>query len=275
MPSSPSSRAMIKKDLNERDFECWLILGKKAQGKSTLMRDLVDKFLKKYGKAWAKYKVIPKVFAHALSDSKSFSKIYDIGEIAEVKGLESALEVLAGCDKYGTNKYWKMTNALKSICREDKEIEALHRALSKLFRYGFILFDEWTVYAKSNPSGWATDIAFNHRNYRQEVLFACHKLMSVPHKMASGDVFTKIILFKTGEWQPRNNVFMRFSCAPLIERAFYVVRDAPKIPFLVQYHCIIDTNKDKIMEWNYKAKKPHYSELGATPIYKQSKKSKK
>lgn len=257
---------MIRKNPKERDYQCALLLGKKAQGKSTKMRDMIDEWLGVYGKAWAGTPVRPKVLVHALSDSGAFGDIVNLYDVAKMWKVEEPLSLLADCDKWGNNRLWRATNAVKVVCRDDKDIEALHRACSRHLRYANSYFDEWTVYAKSNPAGWSIDLAFNHRNYTQECVFACHKLMSVPNKLASADVFGKIIMMKTGEYEPKQSLFDRFSCSPQLKRAFYVVRDAPVIMNVVQYHCYVDTVKQKIYEWDYI--KGRYQPLGKKPLYK-------
>lgn len=259
-------RAMIPKDPQERDFECWLALGKKGQGKSTIMRDVIDRWLKTMNEAWAGTPYKPKIFVHALSGSGAFKGIPNISEVAKYFDLDSPLDVLRDTDNVGMNKYWKMTNSFQYICDQEADIKEMHLALTKHFKCGLALFDEWTAYAKPNPSGWSTLVAFNHRNHFMDAFYACHGLMSVPKKMAERDVFSKIIVLKTGEnYRPNDTVFDRFTCVDLIKKAFYIVKAAPKIPRVVQYHLIVDSVSETISEWNYMI--GEYQPLGKKPIY--------
>lgn len=258
-------RALIKKDPTERDYECYLALGKKRQGKSSLMADLINEYLKIHGEAWKDTPVKAKIFAHALSDSRAFEKIPDIVTVKKSFGEDSEFDVLKKCDKWGNNKYWKMTNALKSIGRKKADIQSVHETLSEHFRYGFALFDEWTVYATTKPPTWATDLAFNHANYQLDCFFACHKLIKVPKDMSDSDVFTKIFVFKTGENKPNEYEFDRFSCGPLLREAFYIVKEAKPINNVVQYHCLVDTIEENIREWNFET--GEYQLMGEKPFY--------
>ena len=233
-------RAAHKKT-GARDYQSYLLIGGKGQGKSTYLRDAIDDYFSTFSVAYANSPHEPRVFIHDMSGSRAFRDIPRIDQAAQRLGLnlEHPLDLLKLKDTKG-NPVWKK-GALRYECRKFSEIQYMHEMLAEHFRNGCLILDEWTTYIRANPPDWQIDIVNNHRNYGLEVFFVCHQIMRVPPFFVRGDMIAKIILFKTGEKKlAYKQIANKYSCADDLWDAFQRVMKAPEQDTYVQYHEIID-----------------------------------
>lgn len=233
-------RSQQKKKKGRRNYEAYLIIGGKGQGKSTFLRDQVDVYLDKFGKVYEDCEVDPRVFIHDMSGSRAFSDIMTMEEaVRQLKvKVEHPLDLLKLKDKKG-KPVWK-SGALRYVRRRNKDIEQMYNAIADHFRNGLLILDEWTTYVKYNPPEWQVDIINNHRNYGLEVFFVVHQMLRVPSFFSRGDMLSKIILFDTGEANiTYNQILKKYSCADALWEAWQRVQEAKETDRLVQYHELI------------------------------------
>lgn len=233
-----SLRAMQEKQTDARDYQAYLIIGGKGQGKSTFLRDAVDIYLDKFSTRYEK--VQPRVFIHDMSGSRAFSDIMTVEQACQqlrIK-IEHPLDILAAKDRNG-QPIWK-SGALRYMCRGIRNIEHMYTYIAEHFKNGLLILDEWTTYVRANPPDWQIDIINNHRNWGVEVFFVCHQLMKVPLFFSRSDMLAKIILFKTGETNLTYKQMTRYSCSERLWQAYQRVEKTPETNYLVQPYEIVE-----------------------------------
>ena len=241
-------RATLDKQPGIREYQCTLVLGAPGKGKSTLLRDMIDEYFIKYRLHYPP-PYFPRCFVHALSDSRTFYDLPDIGKIAEKKRLKDPLSIIKNVDTYGRSAFWNRYPTLKYVIKGKSNIQELTETISDYFRNGLTIWDEWTTYVDANPPDWQIDLGFNRRNYGQEVIYVCHMIRKVPIVLANSAVFRYVILFDTEEEELQPKDFKRFACAKSLMKAHKLVSKAPHYNKRVQYHIIIDRKDKKLYEW--------------------------
>lgn len=230
-----------KKKTGRRDYKTNLVIGGKGQGKSTLIRDMIDEYIAAYTPVYQKQGIYPRVFVHDFSSSRAFRDIMTIEQAIEHTGvtLEHPMDFLSLKDAEGKPVWQK--GILRYVCQDEKDVRYMHKSIAKHFRNGLAVFDEWTTYIKPNPSDWQKLVVNNHRNWGLEVLLVCHQIMLVPNFFVRGDQVGKIILFKTKERHlDFNQIRKKYSCADDLWDALQRVTKAPEQDTFVQYHEIIE-----------------------------------
>jgi hypothetical protein len=234
----------LKNEGGFRDYKSYLFVGTKGQGKSTLMRDLMDVYMVKFSKVYQKSNVKPRVFVHDYSESRAFSDIMTVEEAARRMrvDLEHPMDLLGLKDRKG-NYVWK-SGMLRYTGRDLDDIEKMYRTLMDHFRNGFLLLDELTSYVSARPPRWLTGVLVWHRNAGVELAFAIHHLLDVPNTFSRGIMLSKLILMNSGE----KNITLRqlkskYSFADELFRAYQRVLRAKPKKTRVQYYEIINIDE--------------------------------
>lgn len=234
------SLKMVKKG-GRRNYQTNLIIGGKGQGKSSLLREIIDEYYDKYTVAYQTSNYKPRVFVHDMSSSRAFSDIPNLENVANYLskkhgfGLESPLDLLKKKDTNG-DYFWKH-GMLRYVTRKTKDIKEMYQVLGDHFKNGLVVLDEWTSYVRKNPPDWQIELINNHRNFGLEVFIVCHQLMSVPPFFVRGDMVSNIILFKTGEKNLTDKMIKdKYSCADKLLPAYRKLLNIKETSNIIQPH---------------------------------------
>ena len=229
-----------RKKGGKRDYLARLIIGGKGQGKSSYLNAVSDEYLDKFGKAYAKAGIHPRVFIHDFSESRAFRDIPTVQEVIAKGGLkfDHPLDLLAAKDKKGQPVLKK--GKIRYVCRRLADIQHMYLMLANHYRNGMLICDEWTVYVRSNPPDWQVEIVNNHRNYGIELFLVCHQLLKVPPFFVRGDMMSEIVLFKTGEKNiTYKQIASKYSCADELWEAYSKLKRTKETDFIIQPYEVI------------------------------------
>lgn len=242
-----TSAQQQKKKKGQRDYQTYLLIGGKGQGKSTLLRRLMDEYTTTFTNVYKDQPFEPRVFIHDMSGSRAFADIPTVEQAIE--GIEKMygkklnlvhpLDLLKLKDEQG-NPVWRK-GALRYVCRRQKDIQYMYGVLSDHLRNALLILDEWTTYVRANPPDWQIEMVNNHRNYGLEVILVCHQLLKVPPFFVRGDMVAKITIFKTGEENiTEKQIQSKYACASRLWAAYQRVSKAPETDDFIQYHETIE-----------------------------------
>lgn len=232
---------MKKNEGGSRDYKSYLFVGTKGQGKSTLMRDLMDIYMLQFTKRYSKSNIQPRVFVHDYSESRAFSDIMTVEEAARKLKVnpDHPMDLLTMRDNKG-NYLWK-SGMLRYTGRDLEDIEVMYRIVMDHFRNGFLLLDELTSYVSASPPRWLTGVLVWHRNAGVELAFAIHHLLDVPNKFSRGIMLSKLILMNSGEKNiTLNQLRAKYSFADKLWESYQRVLKAKPQATRAQYYEIID-----------------------------------
>jgi len=167
-----------QKNGDYRDYTASAIIGDKRQGKSTLIKLLIDRYVKMYPHR--------KVLVYDVSDA--------FGAYGDFKGYPLiTLDELRNGKKVkgGKRAYWK--KGVRRIVNIDYEDTIFYMADS--FTDGLLVIDEATVVMTDNPNDKRRSLMIKHTNKRVDIIMIFHALSFVPKRLRGN--FWNYYFFKT------------------------------------------------------------------------------
>lgn len=184
-----------KKDPTKRDLVCAAVVGKKGNGKSSLMAEIAEIYMDEMlsvGKENPKYLQRAKVliFVPMPTISRAFQKYKEITLDELVKGVMVK----------GKRRRWvRGIRYIKPPNEDIKTLEAYMLAITKHFKNGLWIMDEANSWLKKTGDlpKWQLLPFTQHRNFSVEIYFCCHRLRDVKQEIRGH--FWKYVIFKSNE----------------------------------------------------------------------------
>lgn len=166
------------KNKNHRDYTASAIIGDKRQGKSTLIKLLIDDYIAKYPNRRVLVYDISKAFG---KDSHGF----------EGYPLMTLDELYNGKIVNGRRARWK--KGVRRVTGID--YDGVLSYMVDVFRDGLLIIDEATTVMSDNPSDKRKAIMITHTNQRVDLFMVFHGLGYVPKRLRGN--FWNYYFFKT------------------------------------------------------------------------------
>lgn len=194
-----------KNALSQRDNVTGIIVGRKAQGKSTKIRQIVDR-----------YPSDKRVLIVDVNNSPAYQDIPRM-EVRHVR-------------------HWR--KGVYKINNRDKS--AMLWEILEYVRNALVVFEDCTKYIKGNVGEEVISFLVDQRMYNLDLLFTFHSVKRIPPQF--WEMTNYLVLFKTNENidTPRNrNVIPNYEA---VQQAFERIKNAPAVNGRIQYHETIPTD---------------------------------
>lgn len=227
-----SKKFKNKKNPKYRDYITTAIIGGKRQGKTSLVKLLIDNYVKIY----------PYRRVLVFDPSDAFKKEYDFPGYKQI-GLQ---ELFHGKKmRNGSIRYWSAGIRRILDVEDDNDFhDLLLNYMMHHFENGLIVIDEATILFPSNPSKLQKSLVIKHTNRKIDLWMVFHTLQKVPPSFRSE--IWDYIFFKTfeGYTTPKQIENMRF---PKPEEFFSLWKEAQEAPSkadqIIQYFTVFNSKQ--------------------------------